>query len=99
MPSLAGISIANGYQKIITFFVKRSADNTTNDLSVEASDAVANGNPFEMGDLESDDDDRAIIGYLHIINASGSTFDGNVTALNAVGITTYYYNAYGRVGK
>jgi len=98
-PALTG-TIADDYGAIYTFTI-----NSSGTTAVYKSAAFAKTAAFNLGNLYKANFQGAtnallgtgevIIGWLVVINDSGSTFTGGTTALDTASVTTYYINAFG----
>ena len=85
MPVLTGISIPNGSKQVTGFTVDGSGNLSRIDGNVATTVA---GLIFPLPPNEY----SVFIGYLIIENATGSTFTGNTTALDAGSLTVTYVN-------
>jgi len=97
LPNLTG-SIPDDYQAAYSFFVSYNEVTSAHVFTVQKSENYHVSLPFETENIPLSSDE-AYIGSVIVSNTSGSTFDGNVTDLDAVGIATLFINNFGFVGK
>lgn len=91
-------SIPDDYQAVYTLYVTFNEVTAQHVLSVSKSDNFHKSTYLKMKDVVINDGDKAPIAYVIVLNETGATFDGNVTLLDAAGVTTTIINAYGFVG-
>lgn len=91
-------SIPNDYQAVYTFYVHFNEVTAQPVLTVDKSENFHKSTYLKFKDFVINDGDKAPIAYVVVKNESGSTFDGNVTDLDASGITLTIINAVGFVG-
>lgn len=95
MPALTG-TIPTANQAAYAFYSYYDTNTAAHVYTVAKSDNFSTSVQMDFGaDFPMDDDSQCIIGRLHIVNTSGSTFTGNTTALNVAGIATTYINNFG----
>lgn len=88
-------TIADDFKKVYFFYM-----NAAGTVTIDASDAVALAADIEINTLRNNelalrDAGGVLLGWVVVINESGSTFTGGTTALDAANVTTYYHNAFG----
>lgn len=89
MSALVG-TLATAKAAAWAFYVDSAGTITTSAKTADVADAAA-----AIALLPSAPDGNAMIGFITVANATGSNFVGGTTALDAVSVTTAYYNTSG----
>lgn len=96
LPALDG-TIGDDEHAIFIFGVKYDADGL-NEFTVEKSENKAKTEKFNASEIPVLDPEYAPLGYVLVINETGSDFVGGTTELGAVGVTTIYVDNFGFIG-
>jgi len=99
-PALTGTSIADDKARVFTVTI-----DTAGTTAIYASDEVDFDANFDLSKLvnETINSSSAVssgelpVGFIVVINETGSAFTGGTTALDAANVTTYYINNFGVV--
>lgn len=89
MSALVG-TLATAKSAVWAFYIDSAGVITTSAKTADANDAAA-----ALALMPASPDNKAMIGFIVVANASGSNFVGGTTALDAASITTTYYNTTG----
>lgn len=92
LAALTGYDVADGYTKVLSVFL-----DTSGTFTYLSSAAIANTATINVRNdivVEPDQKTKALIGFIKIKNASGSTFTGGTTALDASNVTVTYIDIY-----
>ncbi|SMF93915.1 hypothetical protein SAMN02949497_1211 [Methylomagnum ishizawai] len=89
MPALAG-TLATAKSAAWAFYIDESGT-----LSVSAKTADKTTHDLALAALPANPDNKALVGFVVIDNATGSNFVGGTTALDTASLTVTYYNAIG----
>lgn len=95
LPALTGINIATAYTNAITVSVNASGTFALTAGTAQLTSGLTSGTIFPMSALAQVPAGQALVGYIVIKNATGSTFTGGTTALDASNLTVTYINASG----
>lgn len=97
---VASTVLATGYSRVYTALASVSSAGTITVVLRHGAD-FANGltHTDYINYGNAGDEDKAIIGYFVVKNATGSTFTPGTTALDLTGVTTTYIDNYGVVGR
>lgn len=110
MPSLATAlnaaganpgNLATGYSRIYSFFAAINTTTGALTFTIRAGADFANrvGRTTDRNYGNAGDESKALVGFVTVINATGSAFVPNTTALDISNLTVRYNDAFGYVGK
>lgn len=89
MSAIAG-TLATAKAALWAFYIDSEGTITTSAKTADADDAEG-----AIALLPAIPENKAMIGYIVVENATGSNFVGGTTALDASNVTVTYYNSYG----
>jgi hypothetical protein len=96
MPALDG-TVGDDEQSIFIFGVKYDADGLNEYITMK-SENKAKTEKMNASDIPMLSAEYAPLGYVLVINETGSDFVGGTTPMNTPGITTIFVNNFGFVG-